>query len=455
VPVLLDGVGSQNYWYRPRHESGKGPWGIVKGNPANVNAGSCNEVDMGYAAGTDASYRFIWLQVAGAYANIYRYGKQANEHAWNSGPMVGKLSSGGAATVGRIAPPFFCMQGTDGAPLRSTNALGRAVTNTKALQLALGFGVFVEVNTERVKDFTVSAGVLPGFGGRLYVVALDQNGAILNGTVTDSWGTENYVKFFGVTAASNFGGSFTVGSDNTSDNVRLTVREDVKAIRIGFAPATNALALLSFEIVGHSRMSDASSLTLRYDGMGITSPVMDIHEGLIATANPATAGVYGKYTRGALVGNASAASAQPAGWECTAPAVSWLAAAWVAATAYAVPGHVVTNDTGKVYELLTAGTSAGAGGPTGTGTATAWAISTAYVVGAYVSQSGLIYKCTTAGTSAASGGPAGGTTGRRASITDGTCVWTFMGTSIPIADGTCTWGYVGTLATFAALPNLV
>jgi hypothetical protein len=43
-----------------------------------------------------------------------------------------------------------------------------------------------------------------------------------------------------------------------------------------------------------------------------------------------------------------------------------VARAWVAATAYVV-GDIVVNDTGKLYVCDTAGTSAGSGGPTGTG----------------------------------------------------------------------------------------
>lgn len=42
-----------------------------------------------------------------------------------------------------------------------------------------------------------------------------------------------------------------------------------------------------------------------------------------------------------------------------------LSAAWVILTAYTT-GQLVTNDTGKLYVCITAGTSAGAGGPTGT-----------------------------------------------------------------------------------------
>lgn len=46
--------------------------------------------------------------------------------------------------------------------------------------------------------------------------------------------------------------------------------------------------------------------------------------------------------------------------------------AWANTTAYTagpagVARHVVTNDTGKIYACITAGTSAGSGGPTGTG----------------------------------------------------------------------------------------
>jgi hypothetical protein len=42
-----------------------------------------------------------------------------------------------------------------------------------------------------------------------------------------------------------------------------------------------------------------------------------------------------------------------------------LVPAWASGTAYKI-GEVVTNDTGKMYRCITAGTSAGSGGPTGT-----------------------------------------------------------------------------------------
>lgn len=52
----------------------------------------------------------------------------------------------------------------------------------------------------------------------------------------------------------------------------------------------------------------------------------------------------------------------------------------------------------------------------------AWAATTAYTVGQRVSNGGNVYNCTTAGTSAGSGGP----TGTGGSITDGSVVWAYV-----------------------------
>ena len=127
--------------------------------------------------------------------------------------------------------------------------------------------------------------------------------------------------------------------------------------------------------------------------------------------------------------------------------------AWAASTAYTL-GQRRTNN-GLIYEVITAGTSATSGGPTGVsqditdGTAhwkyvgagitadlagafrkdadvvTAWAISTAYTVGLRrTNDTGKVYEVITAGTSAGSGGP----TGTDADITDGTVHWKYVGT---------------------------
>ena len=54
-----------------------------------------------------------------------------------------------------------------------------------------------------------------------------------------------------------------------------------------------------------------------------------------------------------------------------------------------------------------------------------WAASKAYVLNQQVVNGGNVYKCTTAGTSAGSGGPTGTGTG----ITDNTAVWAYVDTA--------------------------
>lgn len=65
-----------------------------------------------------------------------------------------------------------------------------------------------------------------------------------------------------------------------------------------------------------------------------------------------------------------AAQSLPVCWQIPtitgAAAAKPLVSAWASGTAYVV-GQAVTNDTGKLYVCITAGTSAGSGGPTGTG----------------------------------------------------------------------------------------
>ena len=116
---------------------------------------------------------------------------------------------------------------------------------------------------------------------------------------------------------------------------------------------------------------------------------------------------------------------------------------WALSHRYEI-GDRVTNDTAKTYQCITAGISAGAGGPTGTtsditdGTvhwayveaSTAinnWAARplTAYVVGDLVSSdAGKVYVCITLGTTAAATPP----TGTSSDITDGTAHWAYYGT---------------------------
>lgn len=120
--------------------------------------------------------------------------------------------------------------------------------------------------------------------------------------------------------------------------------------------------------------------------------------------------------------------------------------AWQATTFYAV-GERVTNDGGKLYTCVTEGTSAGAGGPTGAGAgivdgsavwdyvsenAPAWGPLTAYAAGDRVTNDGgKVYQCIVAGTSGALPGPTGtaGTTPPNPAIIDDAVQWIYTADS--------------------------
>jgi hypothetical protein len=115
--------------------------------------------------------------------------------------------------------------------------------------------------------------------------------------------------------------------------------------------------------------------------------------------------------------------------------------AWAASTVYALGTTRLSS--GNVYQVITAGTSAGSGGPSGTSyfisdgsvtwqyLGTPWAASTAYSTGARVIADGKLYISSQAGTSAGSGGP----TGTSSSISDGTATWTYMPRLRPSTNG--------------------
>ncbi|MER9864926.1 hypothetical protein [Mesorhizobium sp. M0185] len=108
---------------------------------------------------------------------------------------------------------------------------------------------------------------------------------------------------------------------------------------------------------------------------------------------------------GALTGSLLAIAFDSSGTLLTGNSLDIDGTAWAISTAYSTLNQVVTNDTGKLYQLVTAGTSAGAGGPTGRGSA----------------------------------------------IADGTCVWNYAGTEKYIKNSSAAWvatttyggGYLG------------
>ena len=74
-----------------------------------------------------------------------------------------------------------------------------------------------------------------------------------------------------------------------------------------------------------------------------------------------------------------------------------------------------------------------------------WVATTAYILNQQVNNGGLVYKATTGGTSAGSGGP----TGTGSGITDGTAVWAYVGpVDMTIDNGNISIGQAYTINSF-------
>lgn len=425
VPVLLDRSGVFNVWQHPRHESGKGPFGIAdNGSGITQNAACLNKVELLYEAG-EASNGFYsgWLQVGGAFGNTCEHAVLSPKAIWHSGPMAAKVSASGTANP-KIDAPFFFKNGSSPGRLGTSGA--NVVTNADCLQLASNVGAFVEVDTRKTKTFRLTGAFLPGFGGRYQIQAFgtppawsggrtvtigmhttndggkvyvcDQpgvtdvsggptgtgtnitdgtarwdyagvladfaDGAPLIGLVTDSWGTEQYVKG-PATTTSLYGGSYQSPSDNAS-SLTFTVREEVTRVHIGYAGGTNPCALRDMSVQAFPVEATFAGVGNAYQTINLGDPLPASPTRFrTASAKPDTSGLHGFYGDGEIIGAAGATTGTTPGW-IVSPGGA-LAAAWVGDTSFLIPGHCVVNDGDKVYRLRQPGMSAASGGPTGTG----------------------------------------------------------------------------------------
>ncbi len=390
IPMYFDGAGSFNIVHDARQETCSGPFAILDGGASQ--AVIYNKFNITFANTSYADQIIGIKEVNGASGNVMT-GYGCATYQWNSPQLRDLVSAYGAADSSYVRGPVFVMQTGDTVPSRVATLGDRVGTNIKAMQMVVA-AVFVAVDTTRIKQFEISADAVSGFSGAPLILALDANGTRLTGNAVDAtYGDEKYVKVPSTawTTTTNFGGGYIFSGTNISFPISVSVRPEVKTIYIGYAGggtfATAAL-IRSLWVKGYATAETAENASGE-GGLNVFVPsTLDDGSQRLATAKPDTAGTAGYYSRGQIVWNASAVAAAVSGWQCAT--AGWLAKAWVISTAYGAIGQIVTNDTGKIYELTTAGTSAGAGGPTGTATA--------------------------------------------------------------ITDGTCVWKYIGVKATFCTLP---
>ena len=151
--------------------------------------------------------------------------------------------------------------------------------------------------------------------------------------------------------------------------------------------------------------------------------------------------VYQKPTGSANCGTVPLSMARGEGQDGGVRWTVFAPAAWGSSTLYQA-GTYVTNDGGKLYVCTVGGTSAGSGGPTGSGSAaitdntctweyrstSAWAGQTEYARGDIVTVSGTrYYRCTN---------PPGSTNIKSGSVTP---TWAVSGSDFTQSDGTITW----------------
>ncbi|RWL14896.1 MAG: hypothetical protein EOR57_31615 [Mesorhizobium sp.] len=355
IPFFFDGAGGVNTVTDARAENNNGPFALLSGDAAHNN-----EFGLSFGSTGAAGQVNTVQEVNGAYGNRItggRYGKEARKSFTNLHRL---LSSNGGANSPYISGDLFLV-GSAGTALRTTTTAGLVRSNALALDVSSSVAAMVAVDTSKIKQWRIDVGRIGNLTDNLAVIAFDSAGNRLTGDATDvTYGDEPYVKGSGIVANAAFGGSYLRPGGTGGD--LISVRTEVDTMWVGYY----GTAIRSIELTGYTtseKLDAASGLS----AIATFVPLNDAGSVPLATANPGTAGTHGYYSVGQIVYNSAAASGVASGWQCTT--AGWLAAAWTISTAYSVLGRIVTNDSGKMYQLVTAGTSAGAGGPTGTGSA--------------------------------------------------------------------------------------
>lgn len=362
IPVLFDNVGSSNTINAARHESGRGPFARLYGVPGTGSVWTGNGTSPTIVVANlfdvafPAEFPTIVLGITeqgSARGNIYTRSTNSwyspTEHAIYD---LGKLAKVYDATQTTMLGGLH-LTGTSGEPVISQSSVR---TRRRSFDIATSanrsVGFFAK--TDGGETFLVSGQWEPGSSGICGVAVYDANFQRLgSGSATypdaKDFGTEignlGYIRF-----TNDFGGCYLQTSP--TDYFMFTLSSAVKYIRV-FATGGFITSLRL------RRLSYAFRPLQVFSGLDTNDAVH------YASANPDT-GIVGVYARGDIAYNATATAGQPSYWQCTT--AGRVAPAWVNSTAYTV-GVLVLNDTNKIYECVTAGTSAGSGGPTGTGSA--------------------------------------------------------------------------------------
>lgn len=289
-----------------------------------------------------------------SFNNIVTYLNDGDE-VWDSGKLVDKAFVTATATSGGPATFLANSISMSGAtvfassiPAYSTS--GNAYIGKDSLTL-LSCSLGWMVDCTYFNDFEVYASYTTG--GSAPVISLgfkDSSGAWLSGGDGYPFSNTSYIR-------TNL---FGTGADGYATSGKFTVPPDTATMwMVVGGSAGLGSPVVNIKSIHLRAWSRCRAYPIRPYLQ--VSPI-DIFMGNIFTSEASPAGLGSGYTSaGTIVGDTSGATK---GWYCTLS--GWNSRAWVASTIFYID-MLVTNG-GNVYVCRTAGTSAGAGGPSGTGT---------------------------------------------------------------------------------------
>lgn len=364
IPVWFDGCGGDNVFLDARYESGRGPAMRCDGPVGDGTTSDALVIGNIFTASNFAAAggapELRVQQNGSARLNFARQStlpSQADD-AVRWGDLT-KLVKSNSATVATIMGGLHFTDGSAtpvGFISHSTNI--RVLRDAIFLNSTCAIGFFAECAAGDAFSFMVQAKA--GFTGRFAIKAFDANfqhltydaglGPDIVMSVAPGIGRYNYW------SAGSFGGSYYATNDGQQANFRVSSR--VRYIQCLAVPGSAPLRLQS---LGLRRLTASQKPLVVFSGIDLSPTVH------YANVLPSL-GIMGVYTRGDIAVRDTAASGGVSYFQCVTGGRR--APAWLASTAY-VAGDLVLNDTTRIYECTTGGTSAGSGGPTGTGSSIA------------------------------------------------------------------------------------
>jgi len=347
IPWYINGAGIYNTIENARAENGRGPVlkcvGTTSGAPAYGN-----RMSLGYGAGPNLVQAPTNIG-AWAYANVVTSSSVLAPNvgpSWDSGDLQSKAFG---ITSNTIAVKGLFTQLSSSTVSGYAN-FGEILFDSVSVTVSQGFGVYVD--TSVFKQLVVQTHTKNGRGGRIGVVCYSSAGAILDNTGPNA----PYAAGPGVGGTAAFGYIYRTGSDG-ANRITFSLGADVAYVKVIISGGSNPINLTRIQI-------GVPDITFGATGLRVWTGLGQDANSVFCSAKPDTYLGGGFAARGFPCLNGSAASGAPASW--TATTAGWNAAAWVASTAYVV--DQVRANGGNVYVVRVAGTAAGSGGPTGTGT---------------------------------------------------------------------------------------